>query len=34
MAEIAAEKEAEFEKSHPQLALWMKIKAALTAADG
>lgn len=33
-SEIAEEKRLEFEKSNPQLALWMKIKAALTAADG
>jgi hypothetical protein len=31
---LAAEKEADFEKSNPQLALWMKIKAALTAPNG
>jgi hypothetical protein len=33
-ADIAREKEAEFEKSNPQLALWMKIKAALSDAAG
>jgi hypothetical protein len=32
--EIATEKEAEFEKSNPQLALWMKIKAALSDTNG
>jgi tetratricopeptide (TPR) repeat protein len=32
--EIANEKEAEFEKSNPQLALWMKIKAALADTNG
>ncbi len=32
--EIAAEKEKEFEDSNPQLALWMKIKAALSDNDG
>jgi len=32
--EIAHEKEAEFEKSNPQLAMWMKIKAALSDANG
>jgi len=32
--EIAAEKEAEFEKSNPQLALWMKIKGALSDTNG
>ena len=32
--QIAEEKEAEFEKSNPQLALWMKIKAALTDTGG
>jgi len=31
---IAAEKQEEFEKSNPKLALWMQIKAALTAANG
>jgi hypothetical protein len=31
---LAAEKEADFEKANPQLALWMKIKAALTAPNG
>jgi hypothetical protein len=34
VSEIAAEKQAQFEQSNPQLALWMKIKAALTAPDG
>ena len=33
-SEIAEEKNAEFEKTNPQLALWMKIRGALTAADG
>jgi hypothetical protein len=33
-AQIAQEKEAEFEKSNPQLALWMKIKAALLGTGG
>jgi hypothetical protein len=33
-SEIAAEKEAEFEKSSPQLAMWMKIKGALTDTNG
>jgi hypothetical protein len=32
--EIAEEKRAEFEKSNPQLALWMKIKGALADANG
>lgn len=32
--EIATEKEAEFEKSNPQLALWMKIKAQLADTNG
>ncbi|HKE26791.1 MAG TPA: hypothetical protein VKB88_30775 [Bryobacteraceae bacterium] len=32
--EIATEKEAEFEKTNPQLALWMKIKAALSDTNG
>jgi hypothetical protein len=32
--EIAAEKEAQFEKSNPQLALWMKIKGALSDTNG
>ena len=32
--EIADEKRAEFEKSNPQLALWMKIKGALSDTDG
>jgi hypothetical protein len=34
VADIANEKQAEFEKNNPQLALWMKIKAALAAEDG
>jgi tetratricopeptide (TPR) repeat protein len=33
-AEIAAEKEEEFSRSNPQLALWMKIKAALADSGG
>ncbi len=33
-SEIAAEKEAQFEQSNPQLALWMKIKGALADANG
>ncbi len=33
-AEIAAEKEEEFSRSNPQLALWMKIKAALGDSGG
>jgi hypothetical protein len=33
-SEIAAAKEQQFEQSNPRLALWMKIKAALTAPDG
>ena len=33
-AEIADEKRAEFEKSNPQLALWMKIKGALSDTGG
>jgi len=33
-SEIAAEKEGEFEKSNPQLALWMKIKSQLAGANG
>jgi hypothetical protein len=33
-AEIAQKKEADFEANNPELALWMRIKAALTAADG
>jgi len=33
-AEIAAEKEEEFSRSNPQLALWMKIKAALADTGG
>lgn len=32
--EIAAEKEAEFEKTNPQLALWMKLKGALSDTNG
>jgi hypothetical protein len=32
--EIASEQEAQFEKSNPQLALWMKIKAALSDTNG
>lgn len=32
--EVAEEKEAEFEKSNPQLALWMKIKGALADTNG
>jgi tetratricopeptide (TPR) repeat protein len=32
--QIAEEKEAEFEKSNPQLAMWMKIKAALSDTGG
>lgn len=32
--EIAQEKQAEFEKDYPQLALWMKIKGALADANG
>lgn len=32
--DIAEAKQAEFEKDHPQLALWMKIKAALLDANG
>jgi len=32
--EIANEKEAQFEQSNPQLALWMKIKAALSDTNG
>ena len=32
--EIAEAKEAEFEKSNPQLAMWMKIKAALSDTNG
>lgn len=32
--EISAEKEAEFEKSNPQLALWMKLKGALSDTNG
>jgi hypothetical protein len=33
-SEIAAEKEAEFEKTNPQLALWMKIKSQLADVNG
>jgi hypothetical protein len=33
-SEIAHEREMEFEKSNPQLALWMKIKAALADSNG
>ena len=33
-SEIAAEKEAQFEQSNPQLALWMKIKGALADTNG
>jgi TolA-binding protein len=33
-SEIAAEREAEFEKSDPELALWMKIKSQLAGANG
>jgi hypothetical protein len=33
-AEVAAEKEAQFEKSNPQLALWMKIKGQLADTNG
>ena len=33
-ADVALKKQAEFEKSNPQLALWTKIRAALTAANG
>lgn len=32
--EVADQKQVQLEKDHPQLALWMKIKAALSAADG
>ena len=32
--EIASEKEAEFEKTNPQLALWMKLKGALADTNG
>jgi hypothetical protein len=34
VTEIAQEKQAEFEKSNPQLAMWMKIKGALADSDG
>jgi thioredoxin-like negative regulator of GroEL len=34
LADIAIEKQEAFEKGHPQLALWMKIKAALSDGDG
>jgi len=33
-SEIALEKEAEFKEKYPELALWMSIKGALSAADG
>ena len=33
-SQIAAEKEAEFEKSNPKLAMWMKIKGQLTDTNG
>jgi hypothetical protein len=33
-AELLAEKEAEFESRNPEVAMWMKIKAALQAANG
>jgi hypothetical protein len=33
-ADIATEKQADFEKRNPQLSLWMKIKAALSDSDG
>ncbi len=33
-AEIALEKQTDFDKKYPQLALWMKIKGALTAPNG
>lgn len=33
-SEIATEKEKEFDQSNPQIALWMKIKAALSDTDG
>jgi hypothetical protein len=34
LSDIAAEKQADFEKRHPQVSLWMKIKAALSDASG
>jgi len=34
LTDIAREKQAAFENGHPQLSLWMKIKAALSASDG
>jgi hypothetical protein len=34
MAQIASEKQADFENHNPQLALWTKIRAALSDADG
>lgn len=34
VTDVANEKQAEFEKSNPQLALWMKIKGALADTDG
>lgn len=34
VTEIAAEKEAQFEQSNPQLAMWMKIKGALADTNG
>ena len=33
-AQIAQQKQADFEAKNPELALWLRIKAALTAADG
>jgi hypothetical protein len=33
-AEIAQQKQADFEANNPEIALWMRIKAALMAADG
>jgi tetratricopeptide (TPR) repeat protein len=33
-SQVAAEKEAQFEQSYPQLALWMKIKGALSDTNG
>jgi hypothetical protein len=33
-AEIAREEQEDFERKHPELALWMKIKAALSGSDG
>lgn len=32
--EIEQQKQADFESKHPELAMWMRVKAALTAADG